>query len=504
MSRQGKPPAPKFKIQNTQHMDLYHIMGLDASCTQEQLDLQYSALQNYNHASQVKRRHMIALNRMINQAPNRQISDDKQAELDQLLSEKQKESAEMLVLIVGAYNRLTNDRANYDRERNQRRAAYKDDGSALREDARAYMKAQRTEATEQDQATFKAAWEDMNRKHGFQGGFQEGRMDRQYAAMNEADTKKRLAELQAEREKMDKDTLPEMLNFKPDNLNGKDLFNAAFEQQWGSPLRGQTNPTGAIAPYGQGFGPGLGADPMGMSGLGSLSDYGNLYASGTGDSFAPLLPTDQKPLTKEMMAGIVPKDRQGGMTDADRAEQKRKLQEYNNFTGTLDNRSIADFSTEYEYPVVSGLEETIGRLGLGQDVDSAEASAASSSAAFPPNYSPFQMSSSAMVPPGNMGNMSGGGMGHVMIPSADPRDNVNWNGSHQMGAMSSSGPPRQSTYSIPPQLEPMRTRTTRSTRGLQQPDQHLASMHMNGPGMMQHPAIPVPNPGLDMRPEATR
>lgn len=325
----------------TSHVDLYKVLGLPANCSNDEIERQYSQLVKQYHPDKVRQRHTMMITEMSRKTT---ITDAKRTELDDHLMRKVDEAKEMFNLINTAYQRLTNDRTRYDAEHNQFTANAEDDYSSMRGTAKNYMEAQGSVATERDQATFRAQWLEMNRRHKFD----EATMG---AVLNEKDTKARLLELVKQREQMEVDTRPERV-FDP--KNNLDQFNAAFERNCSVQRTG-----GDIQPFDTSDIGGLGGDNSGGM-FGEISKVDNLYTDEVGGAFAPVAQGQVVTITRQDLVGLVPTGstfNHNQKTQSDRDAMKARMDEYRNFGQQLGNRTMSDFSTEVQYGgVVAGLE----------------------------------------------------------------------------------------------------------------------------------------------------
>lgn len=325
----------------TTHVNLYKVLGLTSTCSNADIDRQYSQLVKQYHPDKVRLRHTMMITEMSRKTP---ITDAKRAELDDHLLRKVDEAKEMFNLINTAYQRLSNDRAGYDAEHNQFSANAEDDFSSMRGGAKAFMDAQGTVATDRDQANFRAQWLEMNRRHNFD-------QDTMGVALKEQDTNDRLRELKRQREQMELETRPERV-FDP--KNNLDQFNAVFERNYG-----QRGSGGEIQPFDSSDIGSLGGGETGGM-FGEIGKVDNLYTDEAGGAFAPVLTGAGVNITRQDLANVTTTGstfNHNVKTQSDRDEMKRRMDEYRSFGDQVKNMSISDYSTEVQYGgVVAGLE----------------------------------------------------------------------------------------------------------------------------------------------------
>lgn len=348
MSRQQQPNRSagnqQYRTESvaTSHVDLYKVLGLESTCANGDIERQYSQLVKQYHPDKVRLRHTMMITEMSRNTP---IPDSKRTELDDALMRKVEEAKEMFNLINTAYQRLTNDRSGYDAEHSQFTANAEDNFTSMRGGAKAFMDAQGTVATDRDQANFRAQWLEMNRRHGFD-------QDTAGVALKEQDTNDRLRTLRQQRDQMEVDTRPDRV-FDPKNNLGQ--FNAVFERTYG-----QRGTGGEIMPFDSSDigNIGGGGDTGGM--FGEIGKVDNLYTDEAGGSFAPVVAENLTRITRQDLVGVVAADttfNHNIKSQDDRDDMKRRTEEYNNFGKQLQNRTMSDYSTEFQYGgIVAGLE----------------------------------------------------------------------------------------------------------------------------------------------------
>jgi hypothetical protein len=215
----------------------------------------------------------------------------------------------------------------------------------MRGSAKAFMDAQGSIATDRDHASYRAHWQELNRRHNYS--------DEQASALTEKDTNERLKQLRQIREQQDVDTRPTQL-FDPKRPMDMARFNAAFESQ----NTAQNNTGTEIQPFD-------GTEVTGWGGDGGFADLAadNLYTDAPGGSFASIAQTGNGAtrLTQADVASIDVSQSSykshNSTSQNDRDEMHRRMTEYRSYGDSLNQRTLTDFQTDVQYGgVVANLE----------------------------------------------------------------------------------------------------------------------------------------------------
>jgi curved DNA-binding protein CbpA len=326
----------------TMHVDLYKVLNVKADCTVDEIEASYNELVLQYHPDKIRQRHTMLVSRL---ASGRKLTDEQRLQLDEDLCNKLAGATTTYNMINTAYQTLSTNRAAYDSEHRQYIANVQDDFSSMRSGAKAFMDAQGSIATDRDHASFRAHWQELNRRHNYS--------DEQAAALTEKDTNERLKQLRQIREQQDVDTRPAQL-FDPKRPMDMARFNAAFERQHTA----QNSAGTEIQPFD-------GTEVTGWGGDGGFADLAadNLYTDAPGGSFASIAQTGNGAtnLTPADVASIDVSQSSykshNSTSQNDRDEMQRRMAEYRSYGDSLNQRTLTDFKTDVQYGgVVANLE----------------------------------------------------------------------------------------------------------------------------------------------------
>jgi len=201
------------------NLDLYQVLGLPSTCTQNDIEQKYKVLVKLYHPDNVRIRHKDAVNTEIRKlnAVGKRMSDEILAKFDEKLVDKVREASKTLNLINFAYEILTKKRQQYDFEYKRTQEEGDLEVDRLKIEALNYAKSQQ-KVSEPDITQWKKSWNEMNKRVGFN----EGDVNRK------VNVTKLVDDLRSQRARQDEELKSEC-PFNPRDSN-MDKFHLLFEK----------------------------------------------------------------------------------------------------------------------------------------------------------------------------------------------------------------------------------------------------------------------------------